>query len=202
MAYYDVFSEDEERKTRKLTDLEIEEISLVDAPANRARFQVIKRRGENMELENIVNEFIAEGGELSESVKKALDEDAKKALIQALSLLKKYLPDMPPDVADAVKVLAAAAAGKSESYGEKPKKKPKDYGYSYPEKSDEAKQKSLAKSGALWPSLAAAMGGGPAAEPGEDDLPESVPQLRSLSKGLKGQGDEEIEEKNLWPSLG
>jgi hypothetical protein len=196
------------KKKRQILEATIEEISITSAPATREHFALVKSSSsdEPDELAKLLKELYGDDIAPDDEIflkAKDLPDEAKEALTQAVKKLNVYLSDFPDDVLQAIKVLGKFGGyGSSESYGEKPKKKPKDYGYMYPEKRDEAKQKSLAKSGALWPSLAAAMGGGPAAEPGENDLPEAVPQLRSLSKAVKGQGDEEIEEENLWPSLG
>jgi hypothetical protein len=95
---------------RKLTDIEVEEISLVDAAANRKKFSIIKREKSMDELIKILK---ALGITLTaEEVEKAkgLPEDATKAIKEAVGLLGKYKDEMPEDVLSAVQTLTRYAS--------------------------------------------------------------------------------------------
>jgi len=105
---------------RKLKDLDIEEISLVDAGAVRKTFYIKKQRRSLMDLIDILKDMLGPDTELSDDeVKKAkeLTEDAAKAIAGALKILNKYKDDMPDDVLAAIKTLAKYA-----SYGYPAKK--------------------------------------------------------------------------------
>ncbi len=105
---------------RKLKDLDIEEISLVDAGAVRKTFYIKKQRRSLMDLIEILKDMLGPDTELSDDeVKKAkeLTEDAAKAIAGALKILNKYKDDMPDDVLGAIKTLAKYA-----SYGYPAKK--------------------------------------------------------------------------------
>jgi len=119
---------------RKLLDIDIEEISLVDRPANRKRFYIIKQEGtmwKDKELEKLFIDFFGE--EEFENLKKSIEEEKKtekkeklteeaiNAIKGALNILNKYKDDFPKELKDAVKVLAEFVA-----------KYP--YPYPYPEK--------------------------------------------------------------------
>jgi hypothetical protein len=174
------------RKSRKLIDLEVEEISLVDRPANRQSFAIIKSA-----LPASVQAFL-EGLELEKT-----EEEARAAVVKALETLATFEKDFPGDILQAVKVLAKWAmvqAPEPEPEPETTAKRGVDPFFVRPR---------VLKGGGLWPSLniskGVVLGGG---VPGDDDLPEPVPERRGFSKSVKGQGDMTIEEpKSLWPSL-
>jgi signal transduction histidine kinase len=107
---------------RKIFDIDIEEISLVDRPANRKRFYIIKQE-ENMwdqEFEKLLTEFLGQEGfeELKKSVEKEIESEKKEKLTEeainaikgALNILNKYKDDFPKELKDAVKVIAQFAA--------------------------------------------------------------------------------------------
>jgi hypothetical protein len=108
---------------RKLFDIDVDEISLVDRTANRKKFAIIKRRIN-------VDEYIAllkslMGDELKpEDIAKAkeIPEDALKAIKGALNTLSKFKDDYPQDILAAIKALTKYA-----SYGY-PEQKSEDLG--------------------------------------------------------------------------
>jgi len=107
---------------RKLEDLDVAEISLVDNAANRKKFYIIKRRKEMEEFVKLLKSFMGEDDEefklSEEDIAKAgkLDEKAIKAIQGALNILNKYKDVYPADVLKAIKTLTKYAS----------------YGYSYP----------------------------------------------------------------------
>jgi len=106
---------------RKLKNIDVEEISLVDVPANRKKFYFLKRSQTMEELLEILKGMFGDDVLTAEEIEKAkekeLSEEASKAIKGALNILNKYKDDMPPDVKDAIKVLAKYA-----SYGYPAKK--------------------------------------------------------------------------------
>lgn len=187
MSYNDVFSEAGKRKSRKLIGLDIEEVSLVTIPANKRPFAIIKSA-----LPESVQAFL-EGLELEKT-----EEEARAAILKALETLARFEKDFPQDILEAVKVLAKWAVPEDQAEPEpvpEPKTTAKDAGFFV--------RPRVLKGGALWPSLSisrgSVLGGG---APDDDSLPERVPERHGVSKSVKGQGDETIEEpKPLWPSL-
>jgi hypothetical protein len=119
---------------RKLENIELDEISLVDAAANRKKFFILKRRESMDELIKLLKSMMGEDAKDEELEKaKQLSEEAGKALKGALNILNKYKDDMPDDVVTAIKVLAKYAS------------------YGYPEakqKSDELSKEDIEKIGA------------------------------------------------------
>jgi len=104
---------------KKLEDIDIDEVSLVDAGAVRKTFYIKKRRA-IMDLVQILKDLLGPETELSEEeIEKAkgLTEQAAKAISGALAILNKYKDDMPDDVLKAIKTLA-----KYSSYGYPAKK--------------------------------------------------------------------------------
>jgi len=188
MGYFDVFGEDARRKSRKLIDLEVEEISLVDRAATGGRFAIIKRALPE-ELPQEIDDFL-EGQELEKD-----ELAAQEAVAAAIKALKEFEEDFPSDVLAAIKTLSKWSV--AATYPEAPADS--DYGKS---------KKGLAKGGgSLWPSLGISMPGLQRARVDvardDDGLPEHVPERRGVSKQAKGQGDlqDDGENENLWPSL-
>jgi len=107
---------------RKLEDIDVAEISLVDDAANRKKFYIIKRRQQMEEFVKLLKSFMGEDDEefklSEEDIAKAgkLDEKAIKAIQGALNILNKYKDVYPADVLKAIKTLTKYAS----------------YGYSYP----------------------------------------------------------------------
>ena len=97
---------------RRLLDLRINEISLVDMPANKRRFAIIKRQKEKQmtELRKLIEAFL--GKELDEEAvaKAELDPEVKKMLEAQLTLLEKYRKELPVDVSVAIGTLSQHAA--------------------------------------------------------------------------------------------
>jgi hypothetical protein len=206
------------RTRRKLFDIDVDEISLVDNPANRRRFAIIKRA--KMDIQKAVEEFFKltdpEEQVALEAAEKDLSEDAKDAIVKAVALLKKYLKDFPSDVGAAVAVLAGAVG---EALGEKPGKKPEgDYGYGYPGKKVDDPNlpfpKVMSKSGPdKWHSFGLVVQGGAGyllqksgtddADPDDVGLPEPVPERRGARKSVDGQdaGGDDDQPADKWPSL-
>jgi len=107
---------------RKLKDIDVAEISLVDNAANQLKFFILKRRQQMDEFIKLLKSFMGEDDEefklSEEDIAKAekLDEKAIKAIQGALNILNKYKDVYPTDILKAIKTLTKYAS----------------YGYSYP----------------------------------------------------------------------
>lgn len=108
---------------KRLTDLDVFEVSLVPRGANRKKFLVLKEEVNGMDLEElyeIVTKTEAEGEEALEELTKAgLSEKAINAVKGALRLLNAYKDELPKDI---LKTLAGLA------------------GYGYPEPQEKAQE--------------------------------------------------------------
>jgi len=98
---------------RKIIDIDVEEVSIVDAAANKSRFAIIKRREMMEEFVKLVKSLV--GDELTEEElekvsKQELPADQLKAVSSALSTLSKYKADFPADILGAIKTLAKYTA--------------------------------------------------------------------------------------------
>ena len=137
--------------TRRLRDIEIEEISLVSKAATRKKFYIVKSQGgvNTMEqLEKLLNELNPEGNEI-EVLRKAKDKLPKEMLDELTKAYKpilKYKDDFPDDLLEAVKILGKYAS----------------YGYAGPE------GKGIKKA-ASWPSVTAQLFGTEEEDEGEED---------------------------------
>lgn len=118
---------------RKLEDIDVEEISLVESAANRRRFLILKKETQ-MEWIESLKKFL-DGGDEDEEFKlkdediakaKEMDEKAIKAISGALNILEKYKDVFPQDVLNAMKTLTKYAA-----YGYPEKKKSELEGEEY-----------------------------------------------------------------------
>jgi len=124
---------------RTLRDIDVDEISLVDFPATRHKFMIIKSAevtNTMRELEELLNEFNPDGNEI-ELLRKAKDKLPKEMvndLVKAYKAILKYKEDFPDDLLEAVKVLGKYAS------------------YAYPE------GKGIKKS-ASWPTITAQLFG-------------------------------------------
>jgi predicted RecB family endonuclease len=112
----------EPKKRRKIKDIDVAEISLVDFAANRKTFYLTKRRNtmEPKELKELFTEFLGvPEAELEVSLAKAkeLSQEAANAIKGALNMLSKFKDELPDPLLEAVKVL-----GKFASYGYPAKK--------------------------------------------------------------------------------
>lgn len=107
--------------SRKIKDIEADEISLVDAAANRKKFFLKKRSKDMDELIKILKDVFGEAAftaeELEIAKKDEVPAEALKAIKSALKTLEKYKEDMPDDVMSAIKTLTKYA-----SYGYPAKK--------------------------------------------------------------------------------
>ena len=99
--------------TKKLSEIEIDEISLVDLPAIRKKFVIIKNEKSRqvIKMDELIKIFKAVNGleELSkeqEAALKALSEDEVKKYSGALEVLSKYKDELPKDLNKELSVLA------------------------------------------------------------------------------------------------
>ncbi|NVM21425.1 MAG: hypothetical protein HWN68_06560 [Desulfobacterales bacterium] len=98
---------------RRLKDLEVEEISLVDSAATRKQFYIVKRRNQQMEeFVELLKSFLGEDEITDEDIEKAnkVPEAALKAIKGAVNILNKYKADFPPEILNALKTLTKYAA--------------------------------------------------------------------------------------------
>lgn len=124
--------------TRKLRDLEIDEISLVDKTATGKKFMIIKS-AEVIQMQNIadlIEEFSDEVFDVTftreDFEKKDIPQGVKDKLKEALEALNKYKDDFPDDLSAAIKMLLKFVAVSSglpgkEAPGEKVKKQQVKY---------------------------------------------------------------------------
>ena len=132
-------SHKKKHRGRRLQNIDVDEISLVDFAATGREFMIIKSAevtNTMRELEELLNEFNPDGNEI-EVLRKAKDKLPKEMLdelTKAYKAILKYREDFPDDLTEAIKVL-----GKYASYG-------------YPE------SKGIKKS-ASWPTITAQLFG-------------------------------------------
>ena len=87
----------------KIKDLDVDEISLVDSPANRRRFALVKSaKGEG--LEELLQSLLGDETAVEVAVQKAesLDADDLAGYVEALSVLKKYEGCFPGELMDVI----------------------------------------------------------------------------------------------------
>jgi len=98
------------KKARKLKDIDVEEISLVDSAATFKKFFITKRRNEMKKFKEILAKFFGDKLE-EEAITKAegIDEDAQKAIGDALNIFEEYKDDFTPDVLGAIMTVAKLA---------------------------------------------------------------------------------------------
>jgi len=93
---------------RKLQDIEIDEISLVEQGANRKKFAIIKRRRLMDEFIKLLKEFLGEEAIDAETVKKsvaALGADVIKKMSGALTHLATYFDEFPEAIQKSIMAL-------------------------------------------------------------------------------------------------
>jgi len=121
------------RRGRKLIDLEVSEISVVDKAAaldehgRSHTFAIIKRAKADPALSKILEAFADEG--IEDLLAKGDEKALKAALKAALEKLGPYLDGMPDDISAAIKTLASFAAGPpaaAADYGQPPEKKARE----------------------------------------------------------------------------
>jgi hypothetical protein len=92
---------------RELADIDVYEVSLVDSPAIRRKFLVLKSE----EREDMDDEV-----QFSEELAKALTQEAANAIKGALNILGKYMKDMPREAQDAINSLNNTLRGSGYGY--------------------------------------------------------------------------------------
>jgi hypothetical protein len=97
---------------RKLKEILISEVSLVNEPANKRKFAVIKhQKGQNMdELRKLIEAFTGQKLDDTTIAKAKPNEAIVSCLIDQLKLIDKYRNDLPVDVVAAIGGLATHAA--------------------------------------------------------------------------------------------
>jgi len=121
----------------KLEDLDIFEVSLVDSPANKRKYLMIKNESGTAGDIDVDGEKIDEDNKDVKVEKAGVSEDVQNAIKGALKILDKYKDDLPDNVKSALNALAnvvgygypAPKEGKKNSDEE-------GYGYKKPAKKD------------------------------------------------------------------
>ena len=114
---WDYVKKSKKHRGRRLRDIEVDEISLVDVPATKHKFMIVKSAeviNTMEELEKLLNQFNPEGYEV-ELLRKAKDKLPKEMLnelTKAYKALVKYKDDLPSDLKEGIDIL-----GKYASYG-------------------------------------------------------------------------------------
>lgn len=145
---------------RELRDIDVEEISYVDVPANKVKFKIIKRgdsfdknqddsqKNLEKEVEQQMDELIeiykaVTNVELTEEEKeilKALSPEDLKKVQDALTVLKKYKDELPDDLKKEIATLAKLAVGRYPYPYPYPPKGRYPYPYPYPVKKEDDKK--------------------------------------------------------------
>ncbi len=104
------------KKKRKIIDIDIEEISLVDAAANRKKFY-LKKRGTTMDkLKKLLKSILGEDpSEVQIQKLQAQPPAETESLTGALVVLEKYQEDLPEDLAECTVALVKSAISGSAS---------------------------------------------------------------------------------------
>ena len=164
------------RRGRRLQNIDVDEISLVDFAATRHKFKIIKNQGgvKQMELKDFLIEFLED--EDAEEFQKAENEGKlKEKLQEALKEIKVFQDDLPDSLRKAIGVLAQWAY-KGYGYpaaGKKPVKKKDDpfYWKSFDTGNGKEEIEKIKKrrsgGGDKFPSITAQLFG--TGEPGEED---------------------------------
>ena len=194
------------KRPRKVADLEIDEISLVDFPASRKRFAITKA-ADIPELGDLIQTFCGD-----DEIEKETPDAA--ALKEAVSFLEKYKLDFPPEVLSAIRTLARSAgviAADSTAA-------PGDGGYpgashvrlpGFKKGDEKWSSFSLSQIGVQiplritkrWDAEAEEL---EAAVDPDEPIPEELgPPPKGVRKSLNGQDvdDDQEESKELWPSV-
>lgn len=196
-----------ERKRRKLVDIDVDEISLVDRTANGHRFAIVKSDA-GAEFLELMESFRSE--EFTALLKAKDEAGLNKAIERALKLLQPYLQDMPDTMRDAVKLIssyAGAAAG-----GGYPPNKERA---SYTDADVEERMSKGADSGfgllareicrvsnpALFQKFAKQADDIDEIPDADDEPQDDGRPRRAVSKQVIDSGESEPEGEVLWPSL-
>lgn len=176
------------KEPRKLLEIDVNEISLVDRAASRKKFFILKRDGEEIDLEKTFDRLFPEGHPVTENFDE-LSTDEREILKISLENINEFITDFPAPLLDAVINLVNFGGAKS-----------------FEKNSARALAKVLQS--AKWPSILL-KGASPedledlALEPVEDPEPEPVKKVKK--KGLSVDIDpDEISKSqpgNRWPSL-
>ena len=118
----------------RLYDLEVERIDLVDTPAIRRRFLIVKQETEEEILKELEETIAAVTKARTDEEKQKLSDKAINAIKGALNLLNKYKDELPSAARMAIDALAKLVEGYGYGYG---------YGYATPQKGE-----GVAKAGA------------------------------------------------------
>jgi len=99
---------------RKLINMKINEVSLVNFAANKRKFAIIKMKGCKMtdELKSLFAAF--QGKELTDDEIKEvekLDKEKLEEIEKSLTLLKRYKDDLPEDAVEAIGAIVKVAGG-------------------------------------------------------------------------------------------
>lgn len=97
---------------RKLQNIKIEEVSLVDAAANRKRFHIVKRSITAMDkIIELLKKHLGDDAVTEEMIAKVktLKVEAAEAISKAIEAIAKYREDMPDELAEAFNSITKAA---------------------------------------------------------------------------------------------
>lgn len=146
---------------RELRDIDVEEISYVDVPANKVKFKIIKRGGPfdnnqgdsqknklQKEMKQVMDELIkiykavtdVELTEEEKEVLKALSPEELKKVQDAMAVLKKYKDELPDDLKREIATLAKLAVGRYPYPYPYPPRSRYPYPYPYPVKKEDVKK--------------------------------------------------------------
>jgi hypothetical protein len=185
---------------KDLVDLEVEEISLVDASANRKKFAMIKSvAGET--LQELLSFLQDEGSEKIAMQKvESLGTEDIGDYVEALSVLKKYDGCFPCEILDALAVLVGLCPQLQKAEGMPITKFAEGGAFDTLFRNLVAVSNNPRMIKALQKGdLARGLGN----DDDELDLEDEVTPGRGVSKSAKGQDDvlEDGEVENKWPSL-
>lgn len=102
---------------RRLFDIDLDEVSLVDMPAIKRKFLIVKKlieeedMGKDTTLEEIGSQEDTEVEKSEDDLEKRLSEKAANAIKGVLKMLQPYVKEFSDDAKAAVKVLAGEAGG-------------------------------------------------------------------------------------------
>ena len=93
-------------KKRKIIDIDVEEISLVDSAANRRKFYLKKRGGPMDKIKKLLKAILgADPTEAQIQKAQAMPSTEAESLLEALTVLEKYQDNLPEDLGEATLAL-------------------------------------------------------------------------------------------------
>jgi len=100
------------KKLRDLIDIEVEEISLVDNPANKKKFLLTKNIGgiEMKDLIELLKNFIGKE-DLKEEMLKGLDKETAEKTVEDLKVIDAYRASFPGELNKAISNIVATMVG-------------------------------------------------------------------------------------------